>query len=87
MAIDPTQRAYLSLGVRIMSDFGATSAVPVIVFVLIGQWLDHRYAAGSMYTIGAFVLSAGISGWIVYKKALGYAKEYEELNEKIETGD
>ena len=38
-----TDKEYIRLGLRIIGDFGATLAVPVVVFVLIGQWLDNKY--------------------------------------------
>ena len=82
LSTDPKERAYLLLGLRIAADFGASIAVPVVIFVLIGQWLDHRYGWGSWGTIGAFALSAVISGKIIYQKAKAYGKEYETLEKK-----
>lgn len=79
---DPKDRKYAMLGMRIAADFGGAIAVPVVLFVLIGQWLDARYGNGSRYTIGAFILAALISGRIVYKKAKAYGKEFQELDEK-----
>ncbi len=70
------------LGFRITGDFGASIAVPVIVFVLIGQWLDKKYNMSPWFTILAFVLAALVSGKLIYKKAKEYGKEYKELNTK-----
>lgn len=79
---DPKERTYLRLGLRITGDFGASIAVPVILFVLVGQWLDGRYGTGYRYTIFAFVLAALISGRMILKKARAYGKEYEEIEKK-----
>ena len=75
-------REYMLLGLRIAGDFGATIAVPLVVFVMIGQWLDHRYNVSPSATIAAFALSALASGRMIYKKAKTYGKLYENLEKK-----
>lgn len=70
------------LGLRIVGDFGATIAVPVVVFVLIGQWLDEKYSKSPWFTIIAFALAALVSGKIIYKKAKEYGKEYQDIGKK-----
>jgi ABC-type dipeptide/oligopeptide/nickel transport system permease component len=76
-------RQYYLFAMRIMGDFGATIAIPVVVFVLIGQRLDNTYHTGILFTACGFVLSALISGLAIYRKAKRYGKEYESLNQKI----
>ncbi len=78
----PSDRAYYLLALRTAGDFGASIAVPVIVFVLIGQWLDEKYHKNPWFTIIAFVLAALISGKIIYKKAKRYGEEYQKLDKK-----
>jgi hypothetical protein len=73
-------RKYYLLGLRIAGDFGATIAVPVILFVLIGQWLDERYASGSKFMILGLVLSALLSAKMIHKKAKHYGEEYETID-------
>ncbi len=75
-------RKYLLLGLRIIGDFGATIAVPVIVFVIIGQKLDSKYAAGWKFTALAFILAALLSGKMIYKRAKEYGRKYEEIDKK-----
>ncbi len=75
-------RRYAMLGLRIASDFGATIAVPVILLVMGGQWLDGKYHTNPRYTILAFILAAGISGRMIYKKAKSYGKEFQEMENK-----
>lgn len=77
---DPKDRKYILMGLKIAGDFGATIAVPVIFFVLIGQWLDGKYDKSPWFTIIAFVLATLISGKIIYKKAKQYGKEYSDID-------
>lgn len=70
------------MGFRIVGDFGASIAIPVVVFVLIGQWLDEKYLARPYFTVAAFILAALLSGRLIYKKAKQYGKEYHELGQE-----
>ena len=78
--MDAKDRKYYLFAVRIIGDFGASIAVPVVVFVLIGQWLDGKYEKGSWFTVIAFVLAAVLSGKMIYKKAKRYGDEYQKLD-------
>lgn len=77
-----SEREYMVLGLRIVGDFGATIAIPVVVFVNIGQWLDRTYGIGPYATIGAFVLAALLSGYSIYKKAKRYGQWYTEIGSR-----
>jgi len=77
---DPKERKYTLMGLRLVGDFGATIAVPVILFVLIGQWLEGRFGHAPWFTVGAFVIAAILSGKMIYKKAKAYGREYEALD-------
>ena len=70
------------MGLKIVGDFGASIAAPVILFVWIGQWLDEKYESGSWYTVGAFILAAALSGAMIYRKAKAYGREYQNLDSK-----
>ena len=71
------------LGIRIIGDFGATIAVPVILFVILGQWLDARYAGGGNYfTIAGFVFAAMVTARLIYRRAKYYEKAFKEINQK-----
>ncbi len=82
-----TDRAYVMLGMQIIGDFGATIAIPVVLFVLIGQWLEGKYGHAPWFTVGAFVLAALLSGKMIYTKAKEYGRKYQEIeknkNEKM----
>ncbi len=77
-----TDRQYYLFALRIAGDFGATIAIPVVMFVLIGRWLDGKYDKGALFTVIGFVLAALISGRIIYKKSKQYGKEYQALVDK-----
>lgn len=79
---DKKDRAYMLMGLRIAGDFGASIAVPVVLFVLAGQWLDGKYGTGARYTIAGFALAALLSAKMIYTKAKQYAKEYEQLEKE-----
>jgi len=80
---DPRSRKNMLMGFRITGDFGATIAVPIVMFVIIGQWLDGKYNSSPWFTILAFVLAALVSAKLIYKKAKEYGKEYKDLNKKV----
>lgn len=77
-----TDREYYLFALRIIGDFGATIAVPVVALVLLGQYLDDKYHKNPWFTIGGFALAALISGKIIYTKAKKYGQEYQTLNKK-----
>ena len=72
------RRSYL-LGLKIMGDFGASIAVPVVVLVLIGKWLQEKYHFAPFGIIGGFLIAAAITVYIIRKKAAWYAAEYKSL--------
>lgn len=73
-------RKFVLFGLKIVGDFGVTIAVPVIFFVYLGQKLDARYGTSIRFTVIAFVVSALISGLLVYKHAKEYGKQYQDLS-------
>ena len=73
------------MAMRVVGDFGAAIAVPVVAFVILGQWLDGKYGTGYKFTIGSFILAALVSGKMIYKKAKQYGKEFSELNTLADT--
>lgn len=81
----PTSRDYQILGLKIVGDFGASIAIPVVAFVLIGQYIDKKYNTGPWYTILGFILSACVSVKIIHRKAKRYGTEYKILNDASRT--
>lgn len=78
---DLISRKYMLMGFRIVGDFGATIAIPVVVFVLIAQKLEGKYGGGPWPTITAFILAGLLTGYIINKKAKEYGQEYKKLND------
>ncbi len=72
-------RAYDMFALRIMGDFWATIAVPVVLFAWIGQRLDETYHRAPLFLILGFVLAALLSGKIIYTKAKKYGDEYQKM--------
>lgn len=72
-------RAYYLFALRIVGDFGVSIAVPVVLLALVGQYLDGLYGTGPWLLITGFVLSALVSGRIIYKKAKKYGEEYKKI--------
>lgn len=72
-------RAYQMLGLRIVGDFGVTIAAPIVLFVLVGQWLDDKYTRTPLFTVLGFVLAAVLSGRVIYKKAKTYGDAYKNI--------
>ncbi len=77
-----TDREYYMFALKIIGDFGASVAVPVVLFVLVGQYLDEKYQKLPLFTILAFVFAAFTSGRIIYKKAKRYGDEYQKMSQK-----
>lgn len=65
---------------RIMVDFGATLALPVVFLAWLGRRLDSRHGTSPWLTIAGFALAAFISGYVIWKKAKRYGREYEALD-------
>ena len=74
-----TDRGYYMLALRIIGDFGATIAVPVVLFALVGQWLDDKYGKYPLFTGLCLLVSFVITAKIIVKKAKRYGEEYNKL--------
>jgi len=74
-------RAYYTFALKIIGDFGVSIAAPVVLFVLVGQYLDGKYGKSPLFTILGFVLAAAISARIIYRKAKRYGAEYQKLGQ------
>lgn len=77
----PNSYQYQLFAFKMLGDFGASIAVPVVVFVLLGQYFDGKYSKSPLFTILGFVLAALLTAKIIYKKAKRYGEEYKKMNE------
>ena len=74
-----SDRVYYLFALKIAGNFGLAIAAPVIIFVLMGQYLDQRYGKSPWFTVLAFILAAVLSAKLVYQKAKKYGEEYKKL--------
>lgn len=77
-----SDRKYYLLAFKIMGDFGASIAIPVVIFVLAGQFFDERFHSRPLFVILGFVIAALISAKIIYRRAKRYGQEYQNLEKK-----
>ena len=70
---------FVIFGLRIVGEFGGLIAIPVVVFVLLGRFLDKRWETKPWMTIIAFVLAAVVSAIMVWRRTNDVAKEYQAL--------
>jgi len=75
-----TDRKYMVLGFKIVGDFGATIAVPVVLFAYLGRRVDTYFStSGPWFTILGFILAATVTTVMIRRKAKAYGKEYTDL--------
>lgn len=67
------------MGVKIVGDFGATIAVPVVLFVYLGRRADMHFSTTPWLTVLGFVLAALLTTVFIRRKAKAYGREYEAL--------
>ena len=77
-----SDRRYMLLAVKIVAEFGATIAIPVVVFAMIGKHLDAVYGTRPYLLIAGFVLAAALTAVIIRKRARDFGKEYEDIEKK-----
>lgn len=77
-----TDKRYMLLAVRIMGEFGASIAIPVVVLALLGKHLDARFGTTPYLRVSGFVLAALITAAIVRKRAYDFGKEYEAIGKQ-----
>ncbi|MBI4438023.1 AtpZ/AtpI family protein [Candidatus Uhrbacteria bacterium] len=70
---------YYRLAMKIFADFSGTIAIPAVLFALLGDWLDDRYATEPRYLILLLTLALVLTAVIIVRKAKKYRKAYEEL--------
>lgn len=75
-------REYYLFAFRIIGDFGASIAAPVVLLALLGKYLDGKYGSAPWLTVIGFALAAFISYRLITKRARTYGEEYKKLNEK-----
>ena len=77
-----TDREYYLFAFRIMGDFGTTIAVPVVLFVLLGQYLDGKYSVRPWFTVAGFLIAGLLTAKLIHKKAKKYGQAYQDMEDK-----
>ena len=72
-------RAYYFFALKIVGDFGAAIAIPVVALALFGKYLDQRWQTGHWFLALGFMLAIITSARIIYRKAKKYGQEYQKL--------
>ena len=67
------------LGARIVGDFGATIAIPIVFLSWTGKVLDARWGTAPYLLILGFVLAAALSAVSLTRKAKAYGRRYLAL--------
>jgi len=76
------ERKYYVFAMKIAGDFGATIAVPVVLFALIGQKLDSAYGTKSLYLVVGMILAAILTARMIYTKSKKYGQQFQDLDKK-----
>jgi F0F1-type ATP synthase assembly protein I len=70
---------YYRLAGRIFADFSGVIAIPAVLAVLLGKWLDQKQGTEPRYIVIFLVIAFFLTGVLVVKKAKFYKEEYESL--------
>ena len=73
------ERQYLFLASRILGDFGATIAVPVVLLAFAGKAADARFGTRPLLTVAGFLIAATITAVLITRKAEHYGAEYRRI--------
>ena len=77
---------YYGFAMRIVADFGATIAVPAIVAVFLGVWIDRKLGTVPWGMMLCLIAAFCLTGWIISRKAKMYGEQFEKLNH-VETSE
>lgn len=77
-----SDREYVLFAFRIIGDFGVSIALPVVLLVLLGQYLERIYGHAPLFTILGFIIAALVTTKLIVKKAKKYGEEYQKMDKK-----
>ncbi|MFH0928410.1 MAG: AtpZ/AtpI family protein [bacterium] len=70
--------SYLT-SLAIFSEIAVEIAVPVVVFSMIGKWLDQKYQTAPYLLIASFVLAFALTAYIIWKRVKYFEKLYKKM--------
>ncbi|MEA3249468.1 MAG: AtpZ/AtpI family protein [Patescibacteria group bacterium] len=76
MSNSDKDRRYINLGLRIVGEFGAIIAVPVVLLAMLGKYLDDRHGTEPWLLIAGFIIAFTLSGLSIYSRAKRFRDEY-----------
>lgn len=79
-----SDRKYMIFAIRIMGEITYLIAVPIVVLVILGKWLDGRFHTEPKFLIAGFIVAALFSGTTVWRRARQLGREYQALDTNIE---
>lgn len=74
MQEDNKEKGPLSLALSLAWELGYTIAVPLVVLVLFGRFLDKKFGSSPLFLLAGILLAVFISSWAVVfktKKIMG----------------
>lgn len=80
MSNSDKDRKYILLGLRIVGEFGAIIAVPVVLLAMLGKYLDGKYGTSPWLLIAGFTLAFALSSVSVYSRAKRFRDEYMSID-------
>jgi F0F1-type ATP synthase assembly protein I len=87
MSTPEQDRKYMMLAFRIIGEFGAIIAVPVVFMAILGKWLDGRYDTAPLFLVGGFILAALLSGISIHRRAKRFGQEYSSIETQKQPDD
>ncbi|MBI5221377.1 MAG: AtpZ/AtpI family protein [Candidatus Magasanikbacteria bacterium] len=78
---NPMNRYYI-FALKIVGDFGATIAIPVVISAIVGQKLDAKWQTRPWLLIVFMAISALSSAYLIYKKSKIYGRQFQDLDKK-----
>ncbi len=80
MPYSDKDRKYILLGLRIVGEFGAIIAVPVVLLAMLGKYLDGKYGTAPWLLIAGFVIAFTLSSVSIYSRAKRFRDEYISID-------
>jgi len=78
--LNDIDRRYGILAFRIVGEFGAAIAAPVVLLALLGKHLDSKYGTRPLFLIAGFALAAALSTLYVVRRTKSFNAEYQALD-------
>jgi F0F1-type ATP synthase assembly protein I len=76
MSYSEKDRKFMLLGIRIVGEFGAIIAVPVVVMASLGKYLDGKYGTAPWLLLAGFAAAFILSSMSIYRRAKRFRDEY-----------